>query len=198
MLAVAGTSIMMLVVRHSFIFCCRLRLSFSREESAAGPMETTSNGTTLQDTPPLKDTSRTESLAKNSLQTLPKSNQPSFYKRDLPASCIAFTSAKGKQLFRQALLEQEYMEAYFALSMQFLTQSEPAYCGLGSLCMVLNALEVDPMRQWKGVWRWYDETMLDCCRSLQEIQQSGITLGEFVCIAKCNGLEATKCRADLV
>ncbi|KAJ3339184.1 hypothetical protein HDU91_001061, partial [Kappamyces sp. JEL0680] len=82
------------------------------------------------------------------------------------------------------------MNNYFLLSSQFLTQAEPAYCGLSSLTMVLNALGVDPLRQWKGVWRWYDETMLDCCRPLELVKHDGITLSEFVCLAKCNGLEA--------
>lgn len=25
---------------------------------------------------------------------------------------------------------------------------------------VLNALSIDPGRQWKGVWRWFSETQL--------------------------------------
>jgi len=29
---------------------------------------------------------------------------------------------------------------------------EPAFCGLASLAMVLNALSIDPRRTWK-VWR---------------------------------------------
>ena len=75
----------------------------------------------------------------------------SFYKRTRPPSCVSFTSCQGKKYFRQAL-EEENMESYFPLAMQFLTQSEPAFCGLGTLAMVLNALEIDPMRKWKGVW----------------------------------------------
>jgi len=51
--------------------------------------------------------------------------EQSYYKRVLPPSCIAFNSKKGKELFRGAL-DEEYMESYFALSQQFLTQSEPA------------------------------------------------------------------------
>lgn len=120
----------------------------------------------------------------------------SFYKRQLPDTCIAFDSPRGKQLFRKAL-DEHHMESYFSLSMQFLTQSEPAFCGLGTLCMVLNTLGIDPLRQWKGVWRWYDETMLDCCRSLDEIKQFGISLPEFVCIARCNRLKANPVRADM-
>ncbi len=44
------------------------------------------------------------------------------------------------------------------------TQDEPAFCGLASLAMVLNALSIDPRRTWKGSWRWFHEAMLDCCR----------------------------------
>jgi glutathione gamma-glutamylcysteinyltransferase len=119
----------------------------------------------------------------------------SFYKRTLPSSCISFTSKLGKDYFKQAL-DENNMESYFPLAMQFLTQSEPAFCGLGTLAMVLNALEIDPMRKWKGVWRWFDETMLDCCRPLEDIKKQGITLSEFTCLARCNGLHAVSYRAD--
>ncbi|KAI9092162.1 Phytochelatin synthase-domain-containing protein [Phlyctochytrium arcticum] len=118
-----------------------------------------------------------------------------FYKRALPSTCTPFNSPKGRSLFAEALAEG-YMETYFSLSLQFLTQAEPAYCGLSTLCMVLNALEIDPGRQWKGVWRWYDESMLDCCRPLEEVMKVGITLPEFVCLARCNGLKAKLRRHD--
>jgi hypothetical protein len=39
-------------------------------------------------------------------------------------------------------------------------QDEPAYCGLSTLVMVLNALSIDPHRSWKGVWRWFSEDMV--------------------------------------
>ena len=127
------------------------------------------------------------------LTSPPKLN--SFYKRLLPPSCIAFNSSRGKDLFKGAL-DENNMESYFTLSLQFLTQSEPAYCGLGTLCMILNALQVDPMRQWKGVWRWYDENMLDCCRPLEQVKEVGVTLPEFTCLARCNGLNVIMRRAD--
>lgn len=47
------------------------------------------------------------------------------------------------------------MEAYFHLAEQYSTQGHPAFCGIGSLTVALNALLVDPLRVWKGVWRWY-------------------------------------------
>ncbi|KAL8291718.1 hypothetical protein RQP46_001976 [Phenoliferia psychrophenolica] len=121
------------------------------------------------------------------LSTPPPS--PSFYKRKLPESCIPFASTKGKALFKTALLEGN-LEGYFPLASQFITQNEPAFCGLGTLCMVLNALEVDPQRKWKGPWRWYEQEMLDCCRPLSAVAAVGISLPEFACLARCNGLSA--------
>lgn len=44
------------------------------------------------------------------------------------------------------------MECYFRLAEQFRTQDEPAFCGLSTLTMVLNALAVDPGRVWKGMY----------------------------------------------
>jgi glutathione gamma-glutamylcysteinyltransferase len=42
------------------------------------------------------------------------------------------------------------MEGFYRLISYFQTQSEPAYCGLASLSMALNALAIDPGRKWKG------------------------------------------------
>lgn len=39
-------------------------------------------------------------------------------------------------------------------------QNDPAFCGLGTLVMVLNALAMDPGRVWKGIWRWYHEELV--------------------------------------
>lgn len=74
---------------------------------------------------------------------------------------------------------------------QFTTQSEPAYCGISTLVIVLNALAVDPRRTWKGPWRWYSESMLNCCMDLEEVKQTGITMRTFTCLAKCQGLNVT-------
>lgn len=34
------------------------------------------------------------------------------------------------------------------------------------------------------------QQMLDCCRSLQSVAETGISLTEFTCLARCNGLKA--------
>ncbi|KAI9292817.1 PCS-1 protein, partial [Neoconidiobolus thromboides FSU 785] len=109
--------------------------------------------------------------------------------RQLPSSLIPFSSTQGKFFFKKAI-ETGHAEIYFQLANYFTTQSEPAFCGLGTLSMVLNSLEVDPLKVWKGPWRWYADEMLDCCRSLSDIRLQGITLSEFECLAKCNGLSS--------
>ena len=60
------------------------------------------------------------------------------------------------------------------------TQDEPAFCGLASLAMVLNALAIDPRRAWKGPWRWFHEQMLDCCQPLSQVLQTGIVLDQVL------------------
>lgn len=76
-----------------------------------------------------------------------------------------------------------------------LTRVQPAYCGLASLVVALNTLAVDPLRPWKGPWRHYDESMLDCCSPLEVVRARGITMTELACLARCNGLTATTVHA---
>ncbi len=118
-----------------------------------------------------------------------------FYRRPLPPPAIAFASPEGRRVFREALAEGT-MEGWFPLAEQFHTQAEPAYCGLGTLVTVLNALALDPGRAWRGPWRWYGEELLDCCRPLDDVKVNGVTLGEFACLARCNGARAEVKRAE--
>ncbi|PWA99269.1 phytochelatin synthase 1 [Artemisia annua] len=53
--------------------------------------------------------------------------------------------------------------------------------------MVLNALSIDPGRKWKGPWRWFDESMFDCCEPLEKVKAKGISFGKVVCLAHCAG-----------
>jgi glutathione gamma-glutamylcysteinyltransferase len=53
--------------------------------------------------------------------------------------------------------------------------------------MALNSLLLDPNRVWQGVWRWFDESMLDCCSPLDIVKLKGITLPKLRCLANCNG-----------
>ncbi|KAG2450417.1 hypothetical protein HYH02_004919 [Chlamydomonas schloesseri] len=110
-----------------------------------------------------------------------------FYKRKLPSPpAIEFSCPEGRQVFQEALLDGT-MSGFFKLMEQFNTQDEPAFCGLASLAMTLNALSIDPRRTWKGSWRWFHEAMLDCCRPLEAVKEEGITLYQASCLARCNG-----------
>jgi glutathione gamma-glutamylcysteinyltransferase len=40
--------------------------------------------------------------------------------------------------------------------------------------MVLNALQVDPQKRWKGIWRWYSEDVLHC--SDTDVMKLGLSL----------------------
>lgn len=100
-------------------------------------------------------------------------------------------------MFREALANQT-LGAFFRLIEQFRTQDEPAFCGLSTLTMALNALNVDPGQTWKGPWRWYHESMLNCCEPIAAVKEQGITWPKFVCLARCNGVhvDAHRARGD--
>ncbi|CEJ02028.1 hypothetical protein RMCBS344292_16045 [Rhizopus microsporus] len=108
-----------------------------------------------------------------------------FYQRELPKTLVRFASPEGKKLFREAM-DDGYAEGFFPLTGNFTTQSEPSYCGPSSLAMVLNALEVDPKRRWKGNWRWFSDEFLHCCSSKEDMKTKGITFDSFACLAKCH------------
>ena len=115
-----------------------------------------------------------------------------FHKRPLPESLISLSSKNGKEIFREALAGGG-MESYFSLAEQFVTQSEPSYCALSSLAMVLNALNFDPKKVWKGAWRWVSEETLQCetqiCgHSLEKVRRDGMDFDEFESLARCHGI----------
>ncbi|KAI4311398.1 hypothetical protein MLD38_036300 [Melastoma candidum] len=119
-----------------------------------------------------------------------------LYRRVLPSPpAVDFASAEGKRLFKDAI-EAGTMEGFYRLISYFQTQSEPAYCGLASLSMVLNALAIDPRRKWKGPWRWFDESMLDCCEPLEKVKAEGISFGKVVCLAQCAGADVQAFRTS--
>jgi glutathione gamma-glutamylcysteinyltransferase len=118
----------------------------------------------------------------------------SFHKRVLPGNLVSLSSPRGKTLFKEALQAGD-MECFFPLSEQFLTQSEPAFCALSSLAMVLNALNHDPGKVWKGVWRWTSEDTLRCesesvCgHAFENFKVEGVNFSEFESLAACHGVE---------
>lgn len=130
--------------------------------------------------------------SKSFLSDGPTGLSPSYHKRPLPESLTSLSSKNGKDIFRGALASGG-MESYFALAEQFVTQSEPSYCALSSLAMVLNALNFDPKKVWKGPWRWVSEETLQCeteiCgHSLQKVRRDGMDFDEFESLARCHGI----------
>ncbi|XP_002976553.2 glutathione gamma-glutamylcysteinyltransferase 2 isoform X3 [Selaginella moellendorffii] len=118
-----------------------------------------------------------------------------LYRRVLPLPGIDFTCREGKEIFREAL-EDGTMEGFFKLIAHFQTQAEPAFCGLASLSMVLNSLSIDPGRKWKGPWRWFDESMLDCCEPLEKVKTDGISFAKVTCLGECSGARVEAVRAS--
>src|ERR1043165_4333981 len=118
-----------------------------------------------------------------------------LYRRPLPGHATAFSSPEGRRVFAEALAAGG-LNGYFPLAEQFHTQSDPSFCGLGSLVVALNALAIDPERLWKGPWRWFAEDLLDCCVPLAEVRERGLALDELACLARCNGAEVGAVRAD--
>lgn len=47
-----------------------------------------------------------------------------------------------------------------------------------------------------GPWRWFDDSMLDCCEPLVKIKENGITFGKVACLARCNGAKVDAFRSD--
>lgn len=126
----------------------------------------------------------------------PKPSAPSmsFHKRPLPKELIALSSPEGRKLFREAL-DEGGMESYFPLAEQFITQSEPSFCSISTLAMVMNALNFDIKRVWKGPWRWVSEEMLQCesqsvCgHSISRVMKNGLSFSEFESLARCHGVK---------
>jgi glutathione gamma-glutamylcysteinyltransferase len=116
-----------------------------------------------------------------------------YHRRPLPLDLVAFGSPEGRTMLAEALAAGT-ANAFFPLVAHLHTQSEPAWCGLGTLVTVLNALEIDPGRTWKGPWRFFGEELLSCCKSLEESAASGLSLDEVACIAACNGADVTVSR----
>jgi hypothetical protein len=69
----------------------------------------------------------------------------SFYRRPLPSRLVPFNSSKGKALLSGALSE-EGGGAFFEVMGNFDMQNQPVSCGLASLAMALNILDVTTWR----------------------------------------------------
>jgi glutathione gamma-glutamylcysteinyltransferase len=115
----------------------------------------------------------------------------SVRRRVLPDSLIALQSPQGHQYLMDAL-QQETAAPFLSLLQHSVNQSDPTYCGVSTLVMICNGLDLDPQYRWKGYgWRYYtEECLLSCCWTQERIlQQGGINLDEFAELARCQGLQ---------
>ncbi|KAL7544983.1 hypothetical protein ACHAWF_008357 [Thalassiosira exigua] len=166
----------------------------SVSETTAGETEALLGSKSVQSTSPQGNTSchLPEPLIAQDAPLPPPLPDPnfSFRRRVLPPNLLAFNSAKGKERFGDSL-RTDNAEAFFPLSQQFLNQSDPAYCGVSTLVLVLNALAMDPNVRWRGGWRWYgDESMLleRCCLEEERVSREGVTIEQFCGLARCQGV----------
>lgn len=49
---------------------------------------------------------------------------------------------------------------------------------------------------FSGPWRWFDESMLDCCEPLEKVKAKGISFGKVVCLAHCAGAKVKAFRSN--
>jgi hypothetical protein len=111
---------------------------------------------------------------------------------ELPANLIALDSDAGEALLRGA----EARDDFVPLSMQFVTQVHPAFCGVASLVMLLNALEVpgpaSPMTTGIGVFDQENvfSPKTEAVRARAAIEENGMTLDQFAGLVGAYGLKA--------
>jgi Phytochelatin synthase len=122
---------------------------------------------------------------------LPPLAEPKFTyrRRVLPSTLVALDSIPGSRRLVETLTLQT-AATYLPLSSHFINQSDPAYCGISTLLVVLNALSIDPMVRWRGGWRYYgheDVLLHRCCFAPSRIQRYGIAVDELAQLAKCHG-----------
>jgi hypothetical protein len=109
---------------------------------------------------------------------------PSIDRLSLPDNLIALESAAGRKL----LLESEFIADYERLAANFVAQSRPAYCGVASSVIALNALRepapplsqsaffTDAVRRIKDPWR---------------VTLTGMSLGQLGDLLRAHGAEAS-------
>jgi len=99
----------------------------------------------------------------------------------VPVNLVALDSSAGESLFFSA----KETKAYFPLSMHFVSQANPAFCGPASISMVLNALGVprppSPMTIGLGL---FDQDNVftaktDLVKTKAEVEKGGMTLDQL-------------------
>ncbi len=82
-------------------------------------------------------------------QMMQKLKGVSVYKRILPKYGIPFNSKKSSVMLNEGITSGSCC-SFFQLMDQFQTQGDPTYCGPATMACILNSLNIDPRRKWKG------------------------------------------------
>lgn len=103
-----------------------------------------------------------------------------------PTGLIFYDSKRGIELFKQA----RYKDDFWSLDRYFVTQKNLSFCGIASLAMVFNAINIiPPVSKTYYPYRFFTQDDLvkglhDPKLSYQKISKNGLTLEELVDIAK--------------
>ena len=119
----------------------------------------------------------------------------SFYGYPLPENLLDYRSSESRTRLCRTL-QTGYAVPFLTLSSCYNTQSQLTYCGLDTLAIILNSLQIDPRRRWKTITGWYTDELLDKCVYKDGLKEPGTTLEEFVYLAECSGALATLVRPD--
>jgi hypothetical protein len=116
----------------------------------------------------------------------------------LPDSLIALQSSKGEAL----LFEAEARADYTPLSLHFVTQQNPAFCGPATIAMVLNALELPrpPSELTLGLGMFDQDNIFnaraEAAKPRAEILRNGMTLDELGAVLAAYDLQVTVRHAE--
>lgn len=116
------------------------------------------------------------------------------FKRISPPFGIPFDTEKSNKLVIEAL-QSNYHHSFYKLIQQFHTQNHPSTCGISTMVVVLNALNIDPEKRWNGIWRWWSEETISCI-DLSRVKESGINVDDYITINKCNKVFSILFRPD--
>lgn len=115
-----------------------------------------------------------------------------------PAPPISLLSDEGEQLLMQSTARR----AYGPLSAQFVTQKNLSYCGVATLVMVLNAMEMPapPVPELEPYRIFTQDNVLDArtaaVLSPQVLLAEGMTLDQFAALAAVHGVFVEVHHAD--
>jgi len=122
----------------------------------------------------------------------------SFHGFNLPEDLLDFRSSESKKRLIRCMSEGTAVP-YLHLSSCYKPQTEPSYCGISTLVVVLNALDIDPKTMWKEPWRWFTEEVLE--RSMDAVEldlmkKSGVTMEAFQNMAQQTGATCSLIHAE--